>query len=142
MEVVKFKGTSEEFKDVAYLFSEKAAPEGKDEIESAPTIEPVEGIRKMLTRRTISNGQKAVYKALANGRLEYSDFLKQTKRTAQQMAGVLGALGRRINNTQEIHQAGLPGNTKAVLKWEKEGGIEYVSLKPYVHEALVAEGVI
>ncbi len=58
------------------------------------------------------------------------------------MAGVLGALGRRINNTQEIHQAKLPGNVLAVLKYEQEGGKTYYSLTPHALEALRAENII
>jgi len=146
MKVTKFEGTAEEFKAAAHLFCDSQPTEQSDSLvkkpSDVPSVEPQEAIRRMLTRLPISNGQMAVYKALSTGRLEYNDFLRCTERTAGTMAGVLGALGRRINNTEEIHQAGLPGNTKAILKWEDEGGKGYYSLTPHAIEALKAEGVI
>ena len=146
MKVTKFEGTAEEFKAAAHLFSDSQPTEQNDSLvkkpSDVPSIEPQEAIRRMLTRLPISDGQMAVYKALSTGRLEHNDFLRRTERKAGTMAGVLGALGRRINNTEEIHQAGLPGNTKAILKWEKEGGKVYYSLTPHAIEALKAEGVI
>lgn len=144
MKVMQFEGTPEEFRAVAYLFDSSStqpqeAPIAKD---STPTVDPVDAVRAMLTRIPISNGQKAVYKALAGGRLAQAELFEQTGRPSQVMAGVLGALGRRINNTPEIHQAGLPGDTSAMFNWEKEAGVWYISLQPYALEALEEEGVI
>lgn len=109
MKVIMLEGTPEEIKKVAHLFVETPL-EGTSNGSAAqaviePTIEPVEAIRRMLTRRPISNGQMAVYKALAGGRLEWYEYLNQADRTSAQIAGIHGALGRRINNTPEIHQA-------------------------------------
>lgn len=146
MKVTRFEGTPEEFKVVAHLFGDSPLPDkngsSDENMREVPDIEPQEAIRCMLTRLSSSDGQIAVYKALANGKLEYNEFLKRTGRVAGVMAGVLGALGRRVNNTKEIHQAGLPGNASAVLKWEKEGGKEYISLTPHALEALKAENII
>lgn len=146
MKVTRFDGTPEEFKAVAHLFGDSPlfATNGPSAESGAelPQIEPRKAIRSMLTRLSLSDGQLAAYKALANGKLEYHEFLKHAGRSAAEMAGVLGALGRRINNTEEIHQARLPGNTNAVFKWEKEGGMDYISLTPYALEALKAEKII
>lgn len=146
MKVTQFEGTPEEFKAVANLFGTSPVPNGSSSTDEnankEPTIEPQAAIRCMLTRIPISNGQLAVYKALADGRLEYHEFLRRTERPAEKMAGVLGAIGRRINHTKEIHQAGLPGNASAILKWEKQGGKEYIMLTHDALEALKTENII
>ena len=145
MKIIKitFDGTAEELKAAAHLFEDPQPAESAGDMPGQePTVAPQDAIRKMLTRLPVSNGQLAVYKALGAGRLEYTEFLKATGRTSGVMAGVMGALGRRINNTKEIHLAGLPGNTSAVLKWEKENGKGYFTLTPDAVEALKAEGII
>jgi hypothetical protein len=143
MKVTRFEGTPEEFRAVAdVLFPNTAWTEEGKQSDAKPVVQPKEAIRSMLMRRPISDGQMAVYKALSAGRLEYPDFLLQTGRTAQEMAGVLGALGKRINMTEQIHQAGLPGNTSAVLTWEVESGKEFICLKALALEVLKAEGLV
>ena len=52
------------------------------------------------------------------------------------MAGVLGALGRRINNNPEIKKAGLEANIHAVLIYGRDGEDLYISLHDYVIEVL------
>lgn len=138
--VVEFEGTPEEFEVVKSHLGESTPGEGEDS--TSEPIDPVEAIRRMLTRRSISNGQRAVYEALSEGRLAYNDLLERTGRTGPQMAGLLGALGSRINSTPEIHRAGLPGTVEAVLEYEKVDGERHLSLTPHAQEALEAEGVI
>lgn len=142
MKVMKFEGTPEEFRAVAYLFGDSATQEQLPEEEAVPTVATVDAIRAMLTRRPISNGQRAVYAALADGRIEYDELLARTDRPGEVMAGVLGALGRRINNTPEIRQAGLPGNVSAIMVFETVSGTRYVELTPEALEALEEEEVI
>jgi hypothetical protein len=100
----------------------------------------------MLTRISIPPGQIAVYKALAKGRMEYNEFLNIVEKTYDQIAGVFGALGRRINNTPEIHQAGLPGNCDAIRRWDRETKdgkvVYYISLTLDALDALKKEGII
>lgn len=144
MKVKTFEGTPEEFKAVAYLFGETIAPEepttnGK---EGTRTVEPQKAIRVMLKRRPIPEGQKAVYRALANGEVSYAEFLKRTGRTGAQMAGVMGALGGRINHTKEIHQAGLPGSVGAVIIYRREDEGFYLSLTPDAEQVLKEEKII
>lgn len=131
---------------MAFLFTGSPSPESGEAVDARPSdvprVEPQEAIRRMLTRLPISDGQMAVYKCLFKGRLEYGEFLLCTQTRGEIMAGVLGALGRRINNTAEIHQAGLPGNCNAVLKWEEEGGKRYVCLTPHAFEALKSMGLV
>lgn len=143
MKIIKFEGAVEEFKAVAHLFGDMPPSELVVEgSEVEPNMKPQDAIRCMLTRIPISDGQMAVYKALSSGRVEYNELLRQTGRTSGTMAGVLGALGRRINTTKEIHLAGLKGSTEAILNWEIEGDKGYYSLTPQAIEALRSEGVI
>lgn len=149
MQKLVFDGTPEEFKAVAFLFGE--GPFAEESIEAtaggkeAPAVEPVEALRQMLTRPPmISESQLAVFKALEAGKVEWSEFLRRTGHTARQMAGVLGAIGKRANGTKEIHNAKLPGNTRAVYEWHTEKGKEYLSLTSHALEAwesLKAQGV-
>ena len=140
MKVLKFEGTPEEFAAVAPLFDDTS--ENNDTPPGPPTVAPKDAIRAVLTRIPISDGQLAVYKALANGRLEYEEFLKATGKNGNEMAGVLGGLGRRISNTEEIVAAGLPRNCEAMMEWEYEGVTEYRSLLPHALEALREENII
>lgn len=140
LRVVEFEGTPEEFAVVRPHLSESVT--GEEEVPDSEAIEPVEAIRQMLTRRPIAHGQRVLYEALSEGRLAYDELLERTGRAGQQMAGLLGALGNRINNTPEIHRAGLPGNVEAVLKYERIDGKRHLSLTPHAREALEAEEVI
>ncbi len=147
MKVIIFEGTPEEFKVVGHLFAEAsiapASSPSTDGAESTVLMDKKEAIRIMLKRATIHSGQRAVYKALADGELSYDDFLKKTGKTPYENAGVLGALGRRINSTPEIHQAGLPGNVAAVLHYRKlDDGNFFLSLQPDAEAVLREEGII
>ena len=138
MKILLFEGEPEEFKAVAHLFNGTIIKEGH----SVKKTDPVTGLRQMLKRIPIPEGQLVVYRALANGRLEHSDFLNQIQRKSVQLAGIFGALGRRINKTTEVHEAGLTGTTKDVLTWENDGDKWFISLTPNALEALKAEGII
>ena len=145
MKLIMFDGTPEEFQKVAPIFGPSSQTDkgsGSESVGKESPIDPQEAIRRMLTRIRVPNGQLAIYKALANGRLEYSEFLKQTGRSGAQMAGVLGALGRRVDHTPEIHRAGLPGNSGAVLKLEEEDGKRFISLQPDALKVLREANVI
>jgi hypothetical protein len=143
MKVIQFDGTPEEFKAVAHLFSKGELVNGsRSPSGTAPTIDPKSAIKKVLSRRPISEGQRALYEALADGPVEYQELLRKTGREASVMAGVLGALGRRVSNTKEIRLAGLPENSEAILHWEYDGESYVYSLRDYALEALVEEGVI
>jgi hypothetical protein len=148
------EGTPEEILKVAHLFrgepvSAAAPPEpNTDATASAepesvgPPPTPAQAIQAMLTRLPIPDSQRDVYRALAGGKVEYGTYLERLGRTKEQLRGVHGALGNRINNTPEIHQAGLPGNTDAVLVSHLERGKRFFSLTPHAREALRAEGII
>ena len=146
MKVIIFDGTAKEFRSVAqslvdsslgFDFSDEPIA---DDVEDS--VEPKEAIRSMLKRIPISKGQRAVYKALSEGEMSSSNLLEKIERTPGQFAGVMGAMGRRINNTKEIHQAGLPANVYAVIKYRKTEDEMYYSLTQNAEEVLKEEGVI
>lgn len=142
MRVIQFEGTPDEFSTIEHLFRNPSIPNHDDSSDvtkdSPSSIEPKEAIRCMLTRRPVSKGQQAVFTALAEGKLEYEELLRRTGISSGSMAGVMGALGRRISNTSEIRQAGLKGNTTAIMEYDKG----YLSLTKDALEVLREEGLI
>lgn len=68
-------------------------------------------IRDVIERKPeIPDGQQTLYSVLFSADedgLDYSTLAIQMKRTEKQLSGILGALGRRINNTKGIE--GDPG---------------------------------
>lgn len=138
MKIITFEGTPEEYQKIAHLLTDISS----DAEETLDPVEPKEAIIKMLKRIPISDGQMAVYKSLQRERVEYQEFLNRTGRTSGAMAGVMGALGRRISNTPEIKAAGLPENTNAMFNWESEDEAWYLSLQPHAVDALLEIGII
>ena len=64
------------------------------------------------------------------------------KLSGYEFAGVMGAMGRRINQTEEIHQAGLPANVYAVINYRKTNDETYFSLTKDAEDVLREEGII
>jgi hypothetical protein len=80
--------------------------------ESTPVVKPDRAvIRRVIERHpALPSGQKDLYQALfraGNTGASISQLAAEMGRTESQIYGVLGALGRRINNTQGIE--GTPG---------------------------------
>lgn len=104
--------------------------------------EELEAVRRMLTRIPISRGQMALYEALYNtaeNGLSKSQLAKAMDRTEDQVTGVLGALGVRINKTE-----GLDDNqgTSHILHIWGVGGEWHYKMKPVMRKALELEGVL
>jgi hypothetical protein len=69
----------------------------------------LQDVRKMLTRRPIPGAQKLLYQALHQAGeqgLTSSQVAAALNRTRPQLAGVLGALGLRINGTEGLENKG------------------------------------
>jgi hypothetical protein len=138
MKITVFEGTPEEYKSIANVLGKNT----NDLSENAKvTISRKDAYRALLKRAAIYDGQRDMYKVLAKGELQFSEYSKLMKRTPEQLRGVHGALGRRINTTPEIHQAGLPGSLDGVIDWNK-GGKNTIGLKPEFLEVLKEEGLI
>ena len=150
MKVTKyeFDGTPEEFRSVANLFGANSSMGESIQDEDLPTqiednvVQPKEAIRKMIKRRPVPQGQRDVYKALRNGEVKSEDMAEKIHRRASEYAGVMGALGRRINNTKEINSAGLPANVYAIINYRKSEDGTFLSLTPEAKEVLEEEGLI
>jgi hypothetical protein len=103
----------------------------------------VDDVRRMLTRRRIPNGQRALYEALYEARdrgLSRSDLAARINRSKAELAGVLGALGHRINRTEGLEGK---GGIEAVLEiCMLEDGDWHYRMRPVLREALEAEGIV
>jgi hypothetical protein len=103
----------------------------------------VDDVRRMLTRRRILNGQRALYEALYEARdrgLSRSELAARMNRSKAELAGVLGALGHRINRTEGLEGK---GGIEAVLEiCMLEDGDWHYRMRPALREALEAEGIV
>lgn len=103
----------------------------------------VSDIRRMLTRRRVAGGQKDLYRVLSaagDHGMAASDLAEAMERTRDQLAGVLGALGRRINNTEGLE--GLGGICVVLDIWEGTNGEWHYRMKPILRQALEAENLL
>jgi hypothetical protein len=95
-----FVGTVEEFAAVAHLFEE--APRRMGRAHNSSQVTPEELMVQVLTRMPVPPAQRALYRALydaGEAGLGATDLAAAIQRTEPELAGVLGALGRRINRT-------------------------------------------
>lgn len=103
----------------------------------------VEDVRRMLTRRRIKEGQDEFYQVLyAAGErgMSTSELVEALNKTRAQIAGVLGALGRRINNTEGLEGK---GGILAVLDVsELKDGDWHYRMRPILRQALEAEKIV
>lgn len=102
----------------------------------------VDDIRRMLTRMRIPVGQLAFYKALyaaGDEGLSMSDLVSTLDLTRDQVSGVLGALGQRINQTEALQGK---GGIMVVLHASQEGGERHYRIRATLREALEAEAIV
>ncbi|MBL7161773.1 MAG: hypothetical protein ISS57_04145 [Anaerolineales bacterium] len=102
----------------------------------------VDEICLMLTRRQIPKGQKNLYQELSKSVDEWvsaTDLATGMGIDKSQLAGVLGALGRRINNTK-----GLEGGEGSliVLDINREDDEWFYRMRPILRDALEIENII
>ena len=158
MKVIQFEGTPDEFKVVAYLFNGPAtvpavtltaSPEVKDLSESTNeavsppiTVSPVEAVRALLRRLPPSEGQMKLFRALKDGPVAKEDLLEATGWSPAELRGTMGALGKRVNGTPEVHAAGLPTDSDAVIESTRNGGSWIYALRSHAREALAVEELI
>ena len=107
---VTFKGTPEEFRSVAHLFSKPGVDlitesVGTNTNKSAEQLNGAANedvILRVLKRRRIRKGQIALYRAFSSAGEEWMSSSSVAAKMGigkPQLSGVLGALGRRINET-------------------------------------------
>ncbi len=158
MKVIQFEGTPDEFKVVAYLFSAPApthamtlttSPEVTETSGSANqialpaiTVSPVDAIRALARRLPLSEGQKKLFQALKDGPLSKEELLDVTGWTPAELRGAMGALGKRVHGTREVHAAGLPTDSSAIIEATRHDKSWIYALRSHALEALQAEGLI
>jgi len=150
MKIIKFEGTAEEFAIASRFFEDRVNGENVEPLEQ--TLKPEEETKKkaerkaayknMLNRIPISEGQMDLYRVLSKGEMEYGEYLTKMNRDSKMIAGLHGALGKRINATDGIKESGLPGNSFAVMTWKNERGQGLIGLKPEFIEVLIEEKII
>jgi len=102
----------------------------------------IDAVRLLLTRIRVPKGQIALYKALydagENG-LTNTELVKIMGKTRQSLAGVLGALGNRINNTPGFESE---GNINAVFEIITASYDDNLyTMRPILKEALEIEDI-
>ncbi len=154
MKMFVFEGTSEEitkvFRTLQPTDAETAAAVGLPE-EASSSATPSEAsdeetppvsvqfARRVLTRRRLSDRQKAMLQTLYEAHPEWlpaATLHKATDCTPAQFAGVVGATGRRVART-----AGYNGQALIEGEWNDETGWKY-RIPDAVREALRLEGLV
>ena len=114
--------------------------EGKPRVDNQVRVESV---RLMLTRRPVSKGQRQLFIALAKAgdkgmtNTELADALGLSRAS---LAGLLGALGRRISHTQGLTTMDGIG---AIFEIKHADNNEWLYIiRPVLRQALIAEKII
>ena len=114
--------------------------EGKPRVDNQVRVESV---RLMLTRRPVSKGQRQLFIALAKAgdkgmtNTELADALGLSRAS---LAGLLGALGRRISHTQGLTTMDGIG---AIFEIKPADNNEWLYIiRPVLRQALIAEKII
>lgn len=137
-----FVGTVDEFAAVAHLFEEASHTGGRPHRQGRDARQPPasvpELIRKVLTRMPVPPAQQALYRALfraGEAGLGASELAAAIHRTEPELAGVLGALGRRINRTSGMYAENSPG-VELMFEVKQEGGQWHYRMRDELREVL------
>lgn len=123
-----FVGTVEEFASVAHLFEEVPRRMGRGQGQPQTQVSTKELIGQALNRMPIPPAQRALYRALyqaGEAGLGATELAAAISKTEPQLAGVLGALGRRINRTPGVNLDDPPGVSLMFEITEKDGQWHY-----------------
>ncbi|MDE0172845.1 MAG: hypothetical protein OYH76_08015 [Defluviicoccus sp.] len=160
MKMTVFEGTPEEIAKVARALrqnganlmpdeplGEAALSETSGSTGSSPASgEPkkfvtVEFARRVLTRRQLSTGQKIVLETLKDAYPEWvsrDELCAATDYTSSQLAGLMGAFGRRASHTQGY----VRGSWLFDAEWDEEAWAYRYRLPDSLLEALRLEDVV
>jgi hypothetical protein len=95
-------------------------------------------MRLALTRLAPSNGQRQLYRALydaGEAGLAWSELYNATGRTYREMMGVIGTLGRRVNQTEGAKALGNPGSG-LFIKFSRRNGYWHYAIHPQFKQLL------
>ncbi len=108
-----------------------------ESIEDGPTLAD---FKRVLTRRAVSRGQKQLYKALydaGDAGLTNDEMVRiMGRRDRQDLVGILGALGGRVNNTPGYGRAARPGIEMLLIIESAPGEQWRYYLRPETRETL------
>ncbi len=99
-------------------------------------------VRRVLRRHRIPPTQRAVYQALyeaGDDGLEFAALAAATGRSTEELSGVLGGLGRRINATHGIETLPEPPGVNLLLDYKPTappGGAWGWAMRPELRQAL------
>ena len=137
-----FVGTVDEFAAVAHLFEEAPRIGGRPSRQRRDAQQPPasvpELIREVLTRMPVPPAQQALYRALhraGEAGLGASELAAAIRRTEPELAGVLGALGRRINRTSGVDPENSPG-VELMFEIKQEDGQWHYRMRDALREVL------
>ena len=122
--------------------SEGGPPAAGDEPPSAARL-----VRRVLRRHRIPPTQRAVYRALyeaGDEGLEFAALAAATGHSTEELSGVLGGLGRRINATHGIETLPEPPGVNLLLDYKAAappGGGWGWALRPELRQALEEMGL-
>ena len=113
-----------------------------DRFNNAANRPTEEDYLRLLTRIPVPRGQKQLYKALydaGDNGLTHDELVEvMNRRDRRDIAGVLGALGRRVNGTPGYGEENQPASNM-VIEWEElEDGQWRLRLRPEMRTALEA----
>ncbi len=137
IERLSFMGSTEEFQRVAYLFA--ARPEDGEGTSAKTGDGAVAFARHLLTRRRIPHGQLALFRALyaaGDEGLPKARLAAEMNRTEDELYGVMGALGRRINRTAGVEQVSAQGGTSTLLETRVTDGEQRYVMRPSLRQVL------
>ncbi len=143
-----FEGTTQEFAAVAHLFADARAPRTPVEPQGGDGATDPEGesrvpfIRRVLNRMPIPPGQLDLYRVLygaGDRTLTGGELAANMGRPIDKLNGVLGALGRRVNETP-----GAKGKEGicALLEVHNADGNWHYRMRPELRQALEEEGIV
>lgn len=144
VEKLSFVGTSQEFQEVAHLFDKRnnatnkkgGSIEDNESLANSSNLN-TENISLILTRMPpVPLGQKQLYKALYGAGDKGLTAKELTKRMHREghLAGILGALGTRVNYTKGIQ--GKPGVTLLIDIHRLDSGELHYRMKSELRQVL------
>jgi hypothetical protein len=130
--------TVEEFLKVAPNLAANLQEFSEMDLQPKSPVQPIdtrEVILRVLRRKDISDGQKALFRALmraGEAGLSQKELADQIGSSVRRLNGVLGALGRRISNTE-----GANTGIGLVLDVTRVGGSWHYQIKDELREILL-----
>ena len=95
---------------------------------------------RTLKRRPLSDHQRALFKTLRENHPDWTsavDLQKATKYNPNQLAGLLGALGKRVSSTDGY----VPGSLLLDYRWDYDDDCYYYRLPESVKRAVERAGI-